>query len=213
MTASTDAYLGLQRLFAARAAADVEAVEAHAAAICRASSRPALISREAVRLFCKNAAHLAVVRYAPLAAEVGAGGAHATSRGAALARALAAEDAQRLNAGLYVLLRAADRFYLQHGRFPGSADSDLEEDVSRLKGCACALLGDYGPAAAGAALPDDLVAEMCRFGAAELHCVAAVMGGLAAQEAIKLITGQFVPQGATLVYNAIESSSAALPLC
>jgi len=33
----------------------------------------------------------------------------------------------------------------------------------------------------------------CRLGASELHVVASVMGGMAAQEAIKLLTGQFVP--------------------
>jgi hypothetical protein len=32
-----------------------------------------------------------------------------------------------------------------------------------------------------------------RLGASELHVVASVMGGMAAQEAIKLLTGQFVP--------------------
>lgn len=33
----------------------------------------------------------------------------------------------------------------------------------------------------------------CRLGASELHVIASVMGGMAAQEAIKLLTGQFVP--------------------
>ncbi len=129
MTASTDAYIALQRLYVARAAADVEAVEAHAAAILRAAGRqPGSIPRESVRLFCKNAAHLAVVRYAPLAQEVGAPGAAADSaqllaaRGAALARALAAEDSQRSNAVMYVLLRAVDRFAAQYGHYPGAYD-------------------------------------------------------------------------------------------
>ena len=49
--------------------------------------------------------------------------------------------------------------------------------------------------------------EMCRFGAGELHCVAAVMGGLASQEAIKLITRQFVPVAGTLIYNAMASTT------
>jgi amyloid beta precursor protein binding protein 1 len=214
MAASTDAYVALQRLFAARAAADCDAVAAHAAAILRASGRaPNAIARDAVRLFCKNAAHVAVVRYAPLSAEVGAGcGDAGSARGAALARALQAEDAQRANAVLYVLLRAADRFAAAHGRFPGAYDSALEEDVARLKASAAAVLSEYGPSAAGTALPDDLVAEMCRFGAAELHCVAAVVGGVAAQEAIKLITHQFMPLAAPLLYNAIDSTTSALQL-
>ncbi|KIZ02954.1 hypothetical protein MNEG_5000 [Monoraphidium neglectum] len=49
-------------------------------------------------------------------------------------------------------------------------------------------------------------------GASELHVVAAVMGGMAAQEAIKLITRQFVPFGGTLIYNATTSTTSVLDL-
>lgn len=41
-------------------------------------------------------------------------------------------------------------------------------------------------AIAGAALPDDYVTEVCRFGAGELHTVGAIIGGIASQEAIKV---------------------------
>ena len=39
----------------------------------------------------------------------------------------------------------------------------------------------------GANLSEDLISEMCRFGASELHCVAAFVGGIASQEVIKVI--------------------------
>jgi len=141
MTASTDAYVALQRIYAARAAADVEAVEAHAATILRGYGRsPTAISRDAVRLFCKNATHLVVQRYAPLAQELGVASAAANgpalqaARGAALGRALAAEDSQRSNAVLYVLLRAADRFAAQYGRFPGAFERCVRARIGRLSG-------------------------------------------------------------------------------
>ena len=51
-----------------------------------------------------------------------------------------------------------------------------------------------------------------RFGAGELHCVAAIMGGIAAQEAIKLLTKQFVPLSGLLLYNAMASTSSVLRL-
>ena len=79
-----------------------------------------------------------------------------------------------------------------------------------LKTIANSLLAELGVNAAS--VGDDLVSEMCRFGAAELHCVAAVMGGIASQEAIKLITKQFVPLPATLVYNAMASTTSLLIL-
>jgi amyloid beta precursor protein binding protein 1 len=51
-----------------------------------------------------------------------------------------------------------------------------------------------------------------RLGGAELHVVAAIMGGMAAQEAIKLITQQFVPFKGTLIYNAINSTASVFEL-
>lgn len=59
---------------------------------------------------------------------------------------------------------------------------------------------------------DVLALEVCRFGASELHCVSAVLGGIAAQEAIKLLTKQYVPFVGTLVYNAMSSTTSILDL-
>lgn len=67
-------------------------------------------------------------------------------------------------------------------------------------------LPPYAGSAAGG-VSDDLVAEMCRCAAGELHVVAAVVGAIAAQEAIKLLTGQFVPVGGALVYNAMACTT------
>ncbi|CAH8581366.1 unnamed protein product [Dicrocoelium dendriticum] len=49
----------------------------------------------------------------------------------------------------------------------------------------------------------DYVNELCRFGGGELHSVAAFMGGVVAQEVVKLITHQFVPVTEPLIYSAI----------
>ena len=59
---------------------------------------------------------------------------------------------------------------------------------------------------------EDLIHEVCRFGGAELHSVAAFMGGVAAQEVIKLITKQFVPVNNTYVYNAMKQSSVSIKI-
>ena len=70
------------------------------------------------------------------------------------------------------------------------------------------MLGECG--AAGSQIQDDLVAEFGRYGAAELHCVATIMGGIGAQEAIKVITRQFIPLDKTLVYNGIQSTTSVI---
>jgi hypothetical protein len=46
-----------------------------------------------------------------------------------------------------------------------------------------------------------------RFGAAELHNIASFMGGVASQEAIKLITHQYTPLNNTFLYNGMNSTS------
>lgn len=69
---------------------------------------------------------------------------------------------------------------------------EIEEDVSRLKSLAVGLLNDMG--GGGASLPEDVVSEVCRFGASEIHCVASIVGGIASQECIKVSNCTSFPQ-------------------
>lgn len=85
------------------------------------------------------------------------------------------------------------------------ARREFEDDVPLLKNVATAIMAEVG--LASSALVDDLVHEVVRCGAGELHVVAAVLAGLAAQEAIKLLTCQFVPLSGTLIYNAMASTT------
>ncbi|PPS01517.1 hypothetical protein GOBAR_AA19139 [Gossypium barbadense] len=113
--------------------------------------------------------------------------------------------------GFYILLRAVDRYAANFNHFPGQFVGGLDEDISRLKTTAVSLLNDLG--CSGLTLTEDLINEMCRFGAAELHAVAAIIGGIASQEVIKLITKQFVPMTGTFAFNAIDHKSQLLNLC
>ena len=61
----------------------------------------------------------------------------------------------------------------------------MDEDISQLKTTAVSLLSDLG--CNGSTLIEDLINEMCRFGATELHAVAAFIGGIPAQEVIKVL--------------------------
>lgn len=67
---------------------------------------------------------------------------------------------------------------------------ELEEDALRLKSLAIGLLNDMG--GGGASLPEDVVSEVCRFGASEIHCVASIVGGIASQECIKVPNRSFL---------------------
>ncbi len=55
----------------------------------------------------------------------------------------------------------------------------------------------------GLAAANYVVSARCRYGGAELHTVAAYVGGVVAQEIIKLITSQYVPIANTLIFNGV----------
>lgn len=52
----------------------------------------------------------------------------------------------------------------------------------------------------------------CSFGGAEIHTIASYMGGVAAQETIKIITRQYVPINNTYLYNGASQTSTILQL-
>ena len=49
-----------------------------------------------------------------------------------------------------------------------------------------------------------------RAGGAELHNIAALTGGLVAQEVIKVVTKQYVPIDNTCVFDGVESKTSVL---
>ena len=70
----------------------------------------------------------------------------------------------------------------------------------------------------GEALPESVLVrrahaqEIVRYGGIELHNISALIGGIAAQEAVKVVTHQFVPLNNTYVYNGIACCGATYAL-
>jgi hypothetical protein len=54
--------------------------------------------------------------------------------------------------------------------------------------------------------------EIVRYGGCELHNISALIGGIASQEAVKVITHQFIPLNNTYIYNGIASCGATYAL-
>ncbi|XP_078433094.1 NEDD8-activating enzyme E1 regulatory subunit AXR1-like isoform X2 [Wolffia australiana] len=204
MTSLTEYYINLQRIYQAKAETDCLAVENRVRGILKRIGRdPDSISKADIKNFCKNARKLSVIRYRTIEDEFSS---PATPE---LQKFLADEDSS-FAAGFYILFRAVDRFVSNYNRFPGVFDSDMDEDIARLKAIAVGILTEVG--CHGSPLPEDLISEMCRFGAAEIHPVAAYVGGVASQEIIKLITRQFVPISGTFIFNGIDNKSQLLVL-
>lgn len=204
MTSSTEQYVNLQNIYQAKAEADFLAIERMARNTLKKIGRdPNSIPRATIKSFCKNARKLKVCRYRPIEDEFN------SPNLAELQKYLTDED-HSVAVGIYILLRAVDRFAANYNRFPGQFDSAMDEDIARLKSTSISLLNELG--CNSATLADDLINEMCRFGASELHAVAALVGGIASQEVIKLITRQFVPITGTYIFNGIDHKSQLLLL-
>ncbi|ORZ36950.1 hypothetical protein BCR44DRAFT_1431168 [Catenaria anguillulae PL171] len=122
---------------------------------------------------------------------------------------------------VYILFRACEYFHASQRRWPGEHLRDFDGDVSLLKMAVNDVIrtlmkGKGREGEVATPVPsfmvnlDDWVQEFVRAGPAELHAVAAFMGGVVSQEAIKLITAQYLPMTGMYVYNGIKSTSTAL---
>ena len=191
MTSSSKQYIDIQKLYREKARQDAQIVHKYANEICSSLGLSAdFIEEEETLLFCKNAFFLNLIRMKPLEAELSA----LRFNRDYFDFSLDDEDSDVI---WYVMLRAAERFNTKCSRYP------ISTDVPQLMVCVEELMGEWG--LAGKKIKEAYAIEMCRYSGCEIHTVSAFLGGLAAQECIKLITKQYVPINNTMVYNAIQS--------
>jgi len=196
MTSLTEYYVSLQKIYQAKAEADCVAMEHRVKDILKRIGRhPDTISRAYIKTFCKNARKLRVCRYRSIEEEF-------SSPNVSEVQRYFTDEDYSYAMNFYILLRAVDRLSANYNRLPGIFD--------RLKTVAASVLSEMG--LSGASLYEDLITEMCRFGGAEIHTVAAFIGGVASQEVIKLVTKQFVPLRGTFIFNGIDLKSQVLEL-
>jgi len=199
MTADTETYIALQEIYQAKAQEDIAVVRSYVEDTLSSLGRPSSeIDPEYVKLFCKNAQYLRLIRGRSLEQEY-------TRETANIDLLTSSLEEPENNAVFYVLLRAADRFYAAHGHYPGWTDDRVKADIPLLKEQVTTLALELGFNAS--AISDDAIHEICRFGASEMHNIAALLGGIVAQEAIKVITHQWVPMNHTLIYNGMNSTT------
>ncbi|KAH8379080.1 hypothetical protein KR009_003011 [Drosophila setifemur] len=200
MTANTDSYITLQNIYRQQALLDADQVYEKCQDYLKQLGLPAdSIDERNVRLLCREAAGLSVVRGTRIAEEY--------EKSCRLVPLV--EDNELLgNLTAYnFALRAYERFLSECGNIPG--ECTVEQDIGRLKSIAGRMMSDLGM---HATISDDVLHEICRYGGAEMHAVSAFIGGCAAQEVIKVITKQYKPIDNTFIYNAITTESVTLKL-
>ena len=147
MTATTDLYVGLQRIYQAQAAEDASGVASRVAALCAAAGVPldtAAAASSAVPSMARHARYVRVLRLRSLEEEFAAPVAAASTVDSSasphpsedviseLETAAEAGEAGEAASPVvwYIMLRAADKFFATYGRFPGQ----VADSVSRRGG-------------------------------------------------------------------------------
>lgn len=193
MTAETTLYINLQNIYRAKSRHDSDIVLRRVHEILEELNKSCdWITEKEVRLFCREASHLSVIRGTKIADEYEKG----------LNATLVANELENMDSrmGHYIVLRALERFQTEHGCLPGEIQPDI--DTSRVKSQGTKLLNDWG---VNAQLNDDLFHEICRYGGAEIHSISAFLGGAIAHEVIKIVTRQYKPFDNTFIYDGITA--------
>lgn len=201
MKADSDRYVALQKVYRQKAQADLLAVKNILAQILSSLGlKSDTISDPEIEAFCKHAVFIKVIRYKSLAEEY--------------AGSCAKEIASQLNMDdesikLYVAVRAADRFRTRNaGRYPGEHGlTDIEEDLATMRSITEELLTEWSIPASDIEQFNDALKSITQAGGAELHNMASLMGGLVSQEAIKLVTRQYIPLDNTCIFDGVKSSA------
>ncbi|GAA5879880.1 hypothetical protein JCM16303_004383 [Sporobolomyces ruberrimus] len=113
---------------------------------------------------------------------------------------------------IYLAFLASSQFYSLNSRYPGSlsaeqGDADGTKDVAEMQKIGKELLKGFEYE--GDELPESFekaIQEVCRSSHSTLPQTSALLGGLVAQESIKLITKQYVPLvGEACIWDGITS--------
>uniref|UniRef100_A0A8C4ICU2 NEDD8-activating enzyme E1 regulatory subunit n=1 Tax=Dicentrarchus labrax TaxID=13489 RepID=A0A8C4ICU2_DICLA len=173
MIADSQKFINLQNVYREKAMQDAAAVSKHVECLLQS------VGKVCWKSLNSNASFLRVVRCRSLAEEYSVDSVNKDE----ITSCMDNPDSEMV---FYLMLRAVDRFYQQHSRYPGTAkvytDLSLKNSLNQM-----------------GAEPYQLVPFIGK-------------GRSAAQEAIKIISHQFVPFSNTFIYNAMSQTSATLQL-
>ena len=204
MTASTELYVKLQDLYQKQAERDFVELKSYL-------SHP--VADEVVKLFCQNVHTIDMLKTGTVSDEYNNNTPdNELCEELAMATMEGAERPDQLPLLWYLGYRGCQAFHHTHGRYPGTTQ-DYESDIAPLQAFISQVvtlykLQDNETIQSTLLKSDDYAAELVRYANAEIHNIASVLGGVASQEAVKIITAQYVPFNNTYVYNGIASTGA-----
>ena len=169
------------------------------------------IPQSTINMFAKHCNNIAVLKSIPLERELESGP-------VGISQLL--EDLDH-PIHFYMSLIASNEFTDQFKRSAGINPNDCDDDFSQLKKITHGILDRWcvsgSPSSASSALSlgssprssvrDDILLQFVKYGLSELHPMCALMGGMGAQEVIKILTNQYVPITGSLLYVGLNSPS------
>jgi len=108
------------------------------------------------------------------------------------------------NINWYFAYRACQLFHTKHSRWPGTENKD-DNDFKELVEIQQKLYKDIG---LEQKVEEICLEEMVRFGASEIHNIAAHIGGIGSQIVLKTLIQQYVPLDNTMIFNGTHGSGA-----
>lgn len=102
---------------------------------------------------------------------------------------------------IYLAFMICGYFYLKNKTFP------IDSNKSQLRSMAISILCNYKDLTAFPDGLDKVLDEICRSNSHELHNVSSIMGGIAAQEIIKILTNQYIPLDNCIVFDGISGKT------
>ena len=222
MTASTLLYVQLQTLYQQQAAKDVNELQTILQEQ-QASESNSSVTLEQIQSACQTASHWDLLVNRTIFQEYSPGSPPETVvtelqsaweevvEEAGYNEAAASPELTPLL--WYGALSACGQFETEHGRYPGTVSKGnvddpkdpWKQDIPAVTQYLMAWLQKYGLSTVSKEQIQNIATEVTRYGDSEIHNVAAVVGGVASQEVVKLITGQYTPIHNTYVYNGIAS--------
>lgn len=201
MTADTQSYVHLQGLYKDQSVQDLEEMKGY----CNGG-----VSDDDLQSFCHNVFDLDILVLRTLEQEYTTPLPDAVTEELQSATWDPHEQPEHTPLLWYIGLRACHLFYLQKGRYPGVVVESDDDDVSQLQTLVAQVASDLSLAdtelvQSTLLASSNCATELCRYANAELHTIASVVGGVASQEAVKLITGIYVPLNNVYIYNGIAS--------
>ncbi|KAI1977585.1 hypothetical protein LOZ55_003362 [Ophidiomyces ophidiicola] len=209
MKAQSADYISLQNIYKSKARKDLAEVVASVRALESLLGGDRIdspISEREIEIFCKNAAHIKVIqgRLLPFLDP------HTPTKETAKMIQDSLRDPESLMS-IFIALRALDILVSEYQEAkPGPAKSGVADSASWQRAASVLLRAlethevEIIDEAAQVGI-QNAMEEARRAGTGELHNISSIAGGVVAQEALKLLTRQYVPLDNTFVFDGVRS--------